>query len=276
MMAKSSGANVEIPPEVETTEAAPVAEATALVNWDKELAEQAAAAATQEASTGGWPFFSTRGGQLTLNKAALPGNAMEVIVLDFIMVNAYYPNAFDPDNTEPPVCYAMGRDEKTMAPKPDQIAEPVAPACEACPHNQFGSKGRGKLCRNTRRLALIPAYKTEADIKSAPVAALSVPPTSVTGFGNYVKNVVGQHKLPPRAIFTKIAVVPDPKVQTRQTFVPVGPIPRELLGAVMARAREVEAVIDFPFPSASNRDEGQATKPPAGKGNDGKGKKRKY
>lgn len=246
---------------------------TALAPWEQELAEQAQAAAAQEAATGGGQFFSLRGGRLTLNGAQLPDNQMAVLVLDWLLVNAFYSGAFDPDAPQVPDCYAFGRDETALA--PHGLAKvPQCAACAACPHNQFGSlvvdghQRRGKACRNTRRLGLIPGgtlapgsghftpYLTPDEIISAPLAYLTVPPTSVGAFGNYTKQLAGALKRPPRAVYTKVEVVPDPRSQLKVNFTALGPVevPGPLWEAIKTRSREVEAVIGFGFQAGASDD----------------------
>jgi hypothetical protein len=260
---------------------------TSLTKWEDELARQAKAAATQEASTGGGNFFSLRGGQLKLNGAVLPDNQMAVIVLDALIENVFYSGPFDPEDPQTPDCYAFGRDDKTMVPHAD-VAKPQAEGCAACPNNQWGSltvggqQRRGKACRNRRRLGLIPAgtlqgvrftaYTTAEEIITAPLAYLALPPTSLGGFATYVKQLAGALNRPPRAMFTKVALTPDVKSQFKVAFTALGPVPNELLGAVMERAKEVAAMIEFPYQA------GTRTEAPApGKGDNGKGKKpRKY
>lgn len=259
---------------------------TAVANWDEELAKQAAAAAEQEASTGGGNFFSLRGGQLKLNGTVLPDNQMAVVVLDALIENVYYEGAFDPEDPQSPICYAFGRDDKTMAPHAD-ATKPQAESCAACPLNQWGSlvvsgqQRRGKACRNRRRLGLIPAgtlkgmhftpFATSEEIANAPLAYLALPPTSLGGFATYTKQLAGALNRPPRAMFTRIALVPDTKSQFKVTFTALNPVSNELLGAVMARSKEVAAVIEFPYQAG-----GRTETPTPGKGTDGKGKKRKY
>ena len=272
-----------------TTTAAPSDE-TALANWDEELARQAAVAAEQEASTGG-DYFSLRGGQLKLHGLNLPDNQMAVIILDFIKVNAFYDGPFDAETPQTPLCYALGRDEKTLAPH-EQAERPQHEGCAKCPHNQWGSlvvnnvARRGKECRNLRRLLLIPggsltggehqAPATTDQILQAPMAYLSVPPTSVKIFSTYV-TTLNARKLPPRAVYTKVRLLPDTKTVYKLEFTPLGPVPRELIGAMMQRAQEAEALIAHPFPMR-NADAGGA---PAAAGGGkaapkGPAKKRKY
>jgi len=254
---------------------------TALEPWEQELAEQAAAAAAQEASTGGGQFFSLRGGQLTFNGAQLPDNQMVVLVLDWLLVNALYGERFDPDAPQVPKCYAFGRDEKTLAPHP-QATELQCATCAACPHNQFGSlvvdgqQRRGKSCRNTRRLGLVPGgmlepgtgrftpYVTSDEVIQGPLAYLTIPPTSVSAFGNYVKQLAGALGRPPRGVYTKIEVVPDRKTQIKVNFTALGPVPASIWEAIKTRAKEVEAVIAFPFQSGSDAPTESATTPSSG------------
>jgi hypothetical protein len=258
---------------------------TGMTRWEDELARQAVEAADQEASTGGGQFFSLRGGVLKLNGAVLPDNQMAVIVLDALIENVFYAGPFDPDDPQTPDCYAFGHDEKALAPHADAL-KPQAASCGVCPHNQWGSlvvggqQRRGKACRNRRRLGLVPAgtlqgqhfvpYTSADEITSAPLAYLALPPTSLGGFATYVKQLAGALKIPPRAAFTKVAVTPDAKSQFKVAFTALGQIPTGLLTAVMQRAEEVKAVIDFPY-QAGGRPE---TTP--GRGPDVKGKKRKY
>src|ERR1700761_5118895 len=136
---------------------------TNLVNYNEKWAQQAAQYAEQEKLVGG-TFISTRGGTLSIGEEVLPGNQMVVIVLDVVNENTFYDNKFDPDNRQPPLCYAFGRSADEMAPHESmqvdlEYFQPQAETCSVCPHNAWGSaeKGRGKACQNRRRIALIPA-----------------------------------------------------------------------------------------------------------------------
>ena len=55
----------------------------ALAKWDERLAALAQVATrTEESTGGGGQFIGTRAGQLTFNGAAIPGNKMNVVVID--------------------------------------------------------------------------------------------------------------------------------------------------------------------------------------------------
>lgn len=252
---------------------------TALVNWDEELARQAEIAAAQEANTGGGQFFSLKAGVLTFNDSALPNNEMAVIIVDSIAENVYYEEAYDPDNPVPPTCFAFGRDDSIAAHKTvfdaDQVPE-NSPTCADCPMNQWGSadKGRGKACRNGRRLALLSAGVFKPDgrldvidaesLKSSQIAFMKLPPTAINPYGTFVKQVAGALKRPPHGVITKIKVVPDAKTQFRVLFEPIMNVPNSLMGVTMQRHGEAQKVIEQPY--MLERDEPPAKPEPKGRG----------
>lgn len=225
----------------------------AVANWDDELAKFASAAAATEQTTGG-KFLSIRGGVLSYGGAAVPGNAMNVIVLDHIMENQRYGSDYDSDNPASPVCYAFGRTAEEMAPHAD-CDEPQSEACAGCPLNAWGSaeKGRGKGCKNIRRLALITEDGLE-DIEGAEIAFLKVPVTSVRNWSGHVQALAAQLKRPPFAVITEISVVPDPKTQFAVKFRVAEQIEdAEVLKALIDRRAAVADQIAFPYAKNAER-----------------------
>lgn len=252
----------------------PKPQTTAVTNWEEELARDAEAAAGQEASAGGAPAFSTKGGILAFNDAPLPGNQVAAIILDSVMENTFYEEAYDPDNITPPTCYALGRDAGTLSAHADVVArgqdQSDGATCSTCPMNQFGTAnvGRGKACGNRRRLMLIPAgtfdkndqfipFENESDYETAMGGMLKVPPTSIRGWANFVKQLSGGMNLPPHGVYTRVQVVPDAKSQFKVTFSPIDRIPGEFMGVVMRRRKEIQPLIEQPY----NLDVEDAPKP---------------
>lgn len=238
------------------------AKGTAVATWEEELAKQAEVASVMEANSGGGQFFSIRAGVLQWQDAPLPGNEMAVIILDSILENVYYEGEYDPDNPQGPTCFAFGRDEKDIAPHEIVVAagNDQAPACNGCPMNEFGSadKGKGKACKNTRRLAMIPAGKFMKDgsldliedlehYETAEPGYMKLPVMSVKGYSTFVKQVATSLRRPPFGIVTRVKVIPDPKSQFRVVFEPLMNVPNELMGIIMKRNEEVKSVIDFPY-----------------------------
>lgn len=74
-----------------------------LTLYEQQWAEQATEI-TQHERVQGALSFSTRAGALTLGEERMPGDQVCVIILDFIRMNTFYPERFDPDSPMPPVC----------------------------------------------------------------------------------------------------------------------------------------------------------------------------
>lgn len=245
--------------------AAPPSKTTALATWDEELAKYAAAAAKTEESAAGGQFFSIKGAQLTWNDAPIANNTLAAIVLDSVLENVYYTEEYDVDTPQSPTCFAFGRDDKTITPHQTvvdagQAQYGAAEQCAGCQWNEFGTadKGKGKACRNVRRLALLAAGSFDAQgrfqmfedhetFESATFGFLKIPVTSVKGYASYVKTIAETLKRPPWAIVTKITVKPDAKTQLRVTFEPLLNVPPELLAVMKKRHDDAAAVIEFPY-----------------------------
>ena len=203
---------------------------TEIVNYNEQWAKQAQQYAQQERLVGG-SFISTRGGIFQIGDEA-PMREMAVIVLDVVNENTYYDAKFDPDNRQPPLCYAFGRSAEEMAPHESmrvdlEYFQPQAETCAVCPHNAWGSaeKGRGKACQNRRRLAVIPAgyydlkrgarepelmlYDDPKHFQQADIAYLKLPVTSVTAWSKYVNQIAANCNRPPHGVVTRISIEPD-------------------------------------------------------------------
>lgn len=86
--------------------------------------------------------------------------------------------------------------------KPDAGgAEVQSPDCASCPWNQFGSDpkgGRGKACKEVRRVFFLPEGKLDAHV-------MNVPPTSLKSLKTYF-TFLAEHKIPrPQMAITKFS-----------------------------------------------------------------------
>lgn len=248
-----------------------------IMRYDEELAKQAKEAADAVAGIGGGEFFSIKDDKLTFGGVALPYNQVGAIVVDFVYSNAFYPEKFTKGKSQQPVCYAFGRksNEKDIFPHADSPDKKCAD-CASCEYNVFGSgEGNAKACKNGIRLALIPAGTYESETKFTPfkdpeefekqAGYFTVPPTSLKGFGNYVKQVSGSLNVPPHAVFTKMQL--KEKVIY---FEPIAKAPAAIIPVLMKRNAEVRKLIEFPFPKPDD------SKVKAGKGKPGKAKGKKF
>lgn len=207
--------------------AAPAAKpGTSLVAWKAKLAAAASKEVKTEKLTNGLPTISTRGGILSVDGDPVKGGELSVIVLAAAHVNAYYPGRFDPDNKQAPACYAFG-DVESDAPEDDmapheKAEDPQADNCAECPMNVMGSAdtGRGKACKNIRRLAVIATEDAEdaVGIKEAEIRLLNVPVTSVRNWARYTHSVVDDLQVPTFAVSTVISCEQDPKTQYKVLF----------------------------------------------------------
>lgn len=225
---------------------------TALAKWDDELAKFAVDAAKGESLVGSGTFVSFKGGRLSIGGQPIKDNKMDVVVVDYIHENLYFDSKFDPDTPTPPACYAFGRDDKSLTPH-EQARERQSDSCAGCPQNEWGSAdtGKGKACRNVRRLALISANGlTEDSVLTGELVYAKLPVTSVKGWSQYVNEVAAAYRRPPFGVVTEIAVIPDEKTQFKVKFTSKGTVPNELVGAMMKRRETVMAGIEFPYPES--------------------------
>ena len=188
--------------------------------WADRLAQFAQQAQQAEAAPTG-SFITTRSGVLQWQGQAVAGNKLDVVVIDSIYENTYYVDDFDPDNPASPICFAFAHDDNELAPHPNSTA-PQHATCKGCPQNEFGSadRGKGKACKNSRRLAMVPASPLDATtIEASEIAFLKLPVTSTKNWANYVNTLATMDRRPPFAVITTIGAQPDPKTQYKITFV---------------------------------------------------------
>ena len=243
---------------------------TKVVPWKEKLQEKVKAQQEAEKAQGG-QFISIKSGVMSYGGLPVQGNKADMVVLESVFENAFYPDKFGTSDNTSPACYAFSTSGgPDMAPHPD-AEHPQSKTCRECPHNKFGSadggRGKGKACANRRRLAVISAAAVSSaeEVNNAPTAYLRVPPTSTRYWSAYVQNVLARTDMPFFASITNIGVVPDPKTTMRVNFTHVAEIKDdELLEALYRRAAAEASLIDFPYPRSAGEDAPEA-KPRKGK-----------
>jgi len=177
-----------------------------LANIDKQMEEEAANVANTIDSTGGaFIKIDQKGGEFFeipgLGQADSP---MEVVIVDYISVNALYKGKYDPNNIVPPDCWAINKELNAMAPSPN-VSKPEAKSCSICPNNEFGSDGAGKACKNTKLLAVVaPDSGDEDDLRY-----IRVSPTGLKSFNSFVSGVAARMKKPPVSVVVEMSIVPS-------------------------------------------------------------------
>jgi len=239
---------------------------TAITSYDDKLAEMAQRYSATHAASSGAQFISTKSGVFSVGDTPVAGNELIAVVVDSVLENTYYKGKYDPDDRQPPVCYAFGREKADLAPhetmaRHPEFFVPQSEDCASCQWNVFGSAetGRGKACQNRARLALLPAgmlvpeapksknlvvefYDDPQHFREAEIMTLKLSPTSVAEEWNkYVAMLASQHRRPPLAFITRIWIAPHPKHQFHVKFEMLEPLAEDLLGIVLER-NEKEAV----------------------------------
>lgn len=185
--------------------------------------------------------ISLKSGIMTYGGTEIANNKMEALVMAASFRNVWYAGAYDPNNIVNPNCFAIADNDDNMVPHPN-VAEPVHETCTGCPKNEWASDpkgGRGKACKQTRRLVLLPGVAVEKgpeEILSAEMAVMDIPVTSVKNYSQFVNTLYASANVPPYAAIAEIAVVRDAKTQFKVQFRPMRVIPTvELLEAVEKR-----------------------------------------
>lgn len=227
------------------------------------LAERAKAAAARERPAVG--NFSLKSGVLSYAGSPIPGNKTEAIIMAAAFRNVWYANRYDPNNIVNPNCFALSMSDEGMAPH-ENVSEPAHDTCAGCPYNEWGSDpngGRGKACKQSRRLVMIPAAAlTQPDpvagVQSAEFAKMDLPVTSVKNYSSFVNTLAASANVPPFAAVAEISVVPDAKTQFKVMFKPMRVLPsEEVLNAVMARLNAAEALALEPYEETATADDAQ-------------------
>lgn len=115
------------------------------------------------------------------------------VIVDHHPVNAYWAVKYSGENN-PPDCSSM--DGKEGVDK-DGNRRP----CNSCPYNEWGSDedGRGKACKNMRRIYILP------EGQMFPLL-LTLPPTSLKNFSNYLAKRVIAKGLRSHNVLTKVSL----------------------------------------------------------------------
>lgn len=224
-----------------------------IMSWQEALKAQAEKAKSQVAkltqSTA--TALSFKHGNLRVGGEDL-SNPIEVVILALRGERTWFEDDYDPDNPSPPSCYSF--DGETPHP---ESADPQSKACKDCPWNEFGTKGRGKACKEGGRLAL--AIVTEEGGLEDDTLQARTSVNNTKTLRSYAERLTG----PVFMYSTFITNQPDPKTQYRLAF-RTGKklVLNETSGPALAeRVEEAERLLAQPY----QKPEGQPKpKPKAG------------
>jgi len=256
--------------EIVTTQASALALPTDVL---AALAAEAKAAAAKERPALG--RIGLKSGVMTYAGQPVAGNKMEAIVLCASFRNVWYAGRYDPNNIVNPNCFALSMSDDGMAPHAN-VSKPANATCAGCPHDEWGSDpngGRGKACKQTRRLVLLPGHAMEQGpdaLRTAEMAVLDLPVTSVKNYSSFVNTLTASTQMPTYAAVAEISVVPDAKTQFKVNFRPMRVVPSmEHLQAIKSRIEGAQLVALEPYAETADEDD----EPPAKVAAPAKGKK---
>lgn len=223
-----------------------------------ELAKEAKEAAARERPALG--KISLKGGIMSYAGSAVAGNAIDGVIIGAVFRNTFYASRFDAKNIVNPNCFALGENDEAMSPH-ENVAAPENATCKGCPRSAWGTDlngGNGKACKQTRRLVILPSTALDGGaegIKTAELAILDVPVTSVKNYSSFVNGLNVTIKLPTYAVVTHIALVPDPKTQIKVTFNAVRAVDTlEVLTALKSRRDDALRVALTPYDETAGAD----------------------
>lgn len=184
-------------------------------DWEEEFKQYASEDSAVAEGAGGWSFVRTEGGIFRIGDNEWEEDEFPpVFILGARRTNLLYDGEYVPGEPQAPSCYAIAKREEDLAP-PADLPTKQSEQCKGCWANDFGSdpKGRrGKACKNTVRLALLPAENLDLDLlRETEGARLQVSVTGVRNFGAYAKIVSSKFGLPLFMLATKVSLGDHPR-----------------------------------------------------------------
>jgi hypothetical protein len=229
-------ASVEAPGKAATTAVAkrPANNVVSIAEMQAKLRAQAASVNDQLGSLSGINI-SLAGKKFSLPDGRKTGEPIQLVILAFASQNVFYEGDYDPKNITPPACFAISTNPKLLTPSKNA---PVAQAtsCTGCPMNEFGSKGAGKACSNTRVLAVMDP---DGDANS-PIWTMKVSPTSLKSFDAYVRQVSSTFQMAVISVVTTVSFDED---KDFPSLIFSNPLPNDNLAVHFGRQDEAAQIV---------------------------------
>lgn len=197
---------------------------TAILDLQKQMADELAQA-RQTVAAPSSNRVSLRGKKFTLPDGR-QGETLDVVIVGHTTINQFYENSYTQGEYVPPVCFAHGRIVDALV--PSEASPKVQHAsCADCPMNAFGSRGKGKACKNGRRIAFVePGSEGEGKVYT-----LDVPPSAISNYDGYINALAATGRVAIQAI-------------TQITFDANQSYPKPLFTAIGANEKLAESLED--------------------------------
>lgn len=221
----------------------------------QELAKEAKDAAAEERPA--VSKLSTAQGILRYGGEPVVQNSMDVVILYASYRNVWYSGAYNRENIKNPDCFSLSETDEGMVPDP-VVVNPPNPTCMGCPKNAWrsdvksdGSIGKGKACKESRRMVMMPAAAAleggVLGVQSAELAILDLPVTSAKNYGAFVNAVAATAGVPPYAAIANIKVQPS-KNQFEVVITPLRVVPSvDVIRALKLRVEDAKRIALEPY-----------------------------
>lgn len=225
------------------TQAPDVAPKTEILSIQAQIAQQIARQAeTAKSLRSSGSYIGFKNAQLKVDGISIPANQLDVRVLAAISERAWYSKEFDADVVQVPDCYALD----DAAPH-EQARNPQATSCAECAQNKWGSatRGKGKSCRESARVIVIPA---NVPLASAQQYTAKVPVTSLSTVTSFTSRCGQANKLLGEFV-TKLSVTEDKKTFFKVHLTPVEVTPEMDMAELLKVQDAAYQLALTPYPS---------------------------
>ena len=218
-----------------------------LANISEETKALLAKAAQQQAEEeqSSIPFLSLKGKKFSIGDEKI-GTKMQVVILADVFDNSYYDRPYDPDVQTPPACFSIYKDIDNAFPHESSPTPISKPGCAECAFNKFESapNGKGKACRNGRRILVASIHNDKVNLADLAIANIS--PTALKGFSRFVKAITITKGLPLWAVASTLSFDEDsdwPLLQASFDYMLSGPE----IDEIASRLGEFEECVSVPY-----------------------------
>ena len=143
---------------------------TDLATIKEQIAAEASSVNDSLGAASGNKIRTTLSKEFVMPDGARGRDPLRLVIVDFSSQNHYYEEEYEEGNPKPPSCFSLSKPASlngriTGLSPSDNVTDRMdldedgnGVGCDACPMNQFGSdsRGRGKACKNIRRLVVVP------------------------------------------------------------------------------------------------------------------------
>jgi hypothetical protein len=134
---------------------------------------------------------------------------LDLIIVDFVYRNEYYPGAYNRKEVVAPTCFAVSTEQIALTPTRNSPKMQVAEGepCTKCQWDRYGSspQGEGKACKNTVFMAVLQADATE----DSPLFVVKTSPTGIRYVNQHVAAIGRKVNLPVWGVLSRLYFDPN-------------------------------------------------------------------